>query len=160
MSCGSLLWWWCYEKEAFHNGLPPFSYQIASYCGLSTILPEVSTSRVKDIVRGAGNATFVGNIMKTGDPEYSERGFVYGTLHNPTLENDTNVIAAGKGKGEFTSNVTNLQVGVTYYVRAYAKNEYVTVYGEEVTVDFRAILPEVTTVSVEVKDNTTAYFIG
>ena len=129
-------------------------------CDFKAIHPAVTTGAVKDIARSAGTATFVGTIVEEGDPIYTEHGFVYSTLHNPTLENDTTVIAAGKGKGEFTSNVTNLQVGVTYYVRAYAKNEYVTVYGEEVTADFSAILPQVTTVSVEVKDNTTAYFIG
>ena len=129
-------------------------------CDFKAIHPAVTTGAVKDIARSAGTATFVGRMVEEGDPIYTEHGFVYSTLHNPTLENDTTVIAAGKGKGEFTSNVTNLQVGVTYYVRAYAKNEYVTVYGEEVTADFSAIAPQVTTVSVEFKSNTSAYFIG
>ena len=124
------------------------------------ISPKVSTGEVKDILRSAGTATFVGTIVDEGDPIYTEHGFVYSTLHNPTLENDTNVIAAGKGKGEFITNVTNLQVGATYYIRAYAKNEYVTVYGEEKVADFKAIPPQVTTVSVEYKSNTSAYFIG
>jgi hypothetical protein len=51
-------------------------------------------------------------------------------------------------------------VGTIYYVRAYATNTQGTAYGEEVTVDFRAILPEVTTVSVEFKSSTSAYVIG
>ena len=124
------------------------------------VLPQVTTQAVTDISRTNGRATFHGTIVDAGEPSYTERGFVYATMHNPMVGSDTKIVAAGKGTGEFSANASNLQVGQTYYVRAYAKNEYVTVYGEEVTADFSAIMPEVTTVSVEVKDNTTAYFIG
>ena len=149
-----------YYVRAYATNEQGTAYGEEVECDFKAIHPAVTTGAVKDIARSAGTATFVGTMVEEGDPVYTEHGFVYGTLHNPTLENDSTVIAAGKGKGEFTSNVTNLQVGVTYYVRAYAKNEYVTVYGEEVTADLSAIMPEVTTDSVYVLDETTAYFIG
>ena len=124
------------------------------------VLPQVSTQAVTNISRTAGKATFNGKIVDAGEPEYTERGFVYATTHNPMVDSDTKVVATGKGTGDFVANATELVVGNTYYVRAYATNTQGTAYGEEVTADFSAIMPEVTTVSVEIKDNTTAYFIG
>lgn len=126
----------------------------------SDVLPQVSTQAVTNISRTAGKATFNGKIVDAGEPEYTERGFVYATTHNPMVDSDTKVVATGKGTGDFVANATGLVVGNTYYVRAYATNTQGTAYGEEVTADFSAIMPEVTTVSVEYKSNTSAYFIG
>lgn len=126
----------------------------------SDALPQVTTQTVTDISRTNGRATFHGTIVDAGEPNYTERGFVYATTHNPMVGSDTKVIAAGKGTGEFSANASNLQVGQTYYVRAYATNTQGTAYGEEKVADFKAIPPQVTTVSVEFKSNTSAYFIG
>ena len=126
----------------------------------SDALPQVSTQAVTNISRTAGKATFNGTIIDEGEPNYTERGFVYATTHNPMVDSDTKVVASGKGRGEFVANATDLVVGNTYYVRAYATNTQGTAYGEEKVADFKAISPEVTTVSVEVKSSTSAYFIG
>ena len=126
----------------------------------SDALPQVTTQAVTDVSRTNGRATFHGTIVDAGEPNYTERGFVYATTHNPMVGSDTKVIAAGKGTGEFSANASNLQVGQTYFVRAYATNTQGTAYGEEKVADFKAIAPEVTTVSVEFKSNTSAYFIG
>lgn len=126
----------------------------------SDALPQVSTQAVTNISRTAGKATFNGTIIDEGEPAYTERGFVYATTHNPMVGSDIKIVAAGKGNGEFSENVDSLKVGTIYYVRAYATNTQGTAYGEEVVADFKAIAPEVTTVSVDVKTNTSAYFIG
>ncbi len=126
----------------------------------SDALPQVSTQAVTNISRTAGKATFNGTIIDEGEPAYTERGFVYATTHNPMVDSDTKVVASGKGRGEFVANATDLVVGNTYYVRAYATNTQGTAYGEEKVADFKAISPQVTTVSVEIKSNTSAYFIG
>lgn len=126
----------------------------------SDALPKVSTQAVTNISRTAGKATFNGTIVDEGEPTYTERGFVYATTHNPMVESGKKVVASGKGKGEFVANASGLVVGNTYYVRAYATNTQGTAYGEEVVADFKAIAPQVTTVSVEFKSNTSAYFIG
>ncbi len=126
----------------------------------SDALPQVSTQEVTNISRTAGKATFNGTIIDEGDPIYTERGFVYATTHNPMVDSDTKVVATGKGRGEFVANATELVFGNTYYVRAYATNTQGTAYGEEVVADFKAIPPQVTTVSVEFKSTTTVYLIG
>ena len=124
------------------------------------VLPQVTTQAVTDISRTNGRATFHGTIVDAGEPNYTERGFVYATTHNPMVGSDTKIVAAGKGVGEFSANASNLRVGNVYYVRAYATNTQGTAYGEEKVADFKAISPQVTTVSVEIKSNTSAYFIG
>lgn len=120
----------------------------------------VTTQPVTNLVRSGGSATFTGTIVDMGDPAYTERGFVYATMHNPSVDTDSKLIVSGKGLGEFTGNVSGLVLGKTYYVRAYAKNVQGTAYGNEVVADFNAILPEVETTSVTLMSETKAYFIG
>jgi hypothetical protein len=77
-------------------------------------------------------ATLHGNISFKGDPEYFEKGFVYGITHNPTIENNFKKMVTGIGIGEYSSNIEQLTNGTIYYVRAYAKyGDMLTVYGEE-----------------------------
>ena len=126
----------------------------------SDALPQVSTQAVTNISRTAGKATFNGTIIDEGEPTYTERGFVYATTHNPMVDSDTKVVASGKGRGEFVANATDLVVGNTYYVRAYATNSQGTAYGEEKVADFKAIPPQVKTVSGTYTSTTTIYLIG
>ncbi len=126
----------------------------------SDALPQVSTQAVTNISRTAGKATFNGTIIDEGDPIYTERGFVYATTHNPMVDSDIKVVATGKGIGEFSTNATNLQLGNTYYVRAYAINEQGIAYGEEVSFDFNAIMPTIETGSVVNLTESTASFNG
>jgi hypothetical protein len=96
----------------------------------SQVLPTVTTQAVLNITATA--ATFNGNITSAGDPAYTEKGFVYGTLHNPTIE-DTYTIVSGTGTGIFNANITGLTAGTLLYVRAYAKTGASIVYGEAVS---------------------------
>ena len=98
----------------------------------SAVAPEVVTKTITDINYDKGAATLHGEIVKEGEPPYSERGFVYGTSINPTI-NDNKVVKDGSGTGAYSSYVTGLPTDVTFYVRAYAKNEAGIVYGESVS---------------------------
>ena len=84
--------------------------------------PKVSVDGVSDINVTKGSATFKGTIEDAGDPAYSERGFVYGTIHNPTL-NNTKIPVNGTGIGEFSADVTGLQLDKNYYLRTYATSK-------------------------------------
>jgi hypothetical protein len=96
-------------------------------------LPQVTTQSATSI--GATSATLSGSIVSLGDPAYEERGFVYGTVHNPTVEDDTKKLVSGRGLGDFSANITDLTTGTTYYVRAYATNTVSGAsYGAEVSI--------------------------
>ena len=114
-------------------------------------MPEVKTLEVTNKNIGAGTATFKGSILSLGDLGYTERGFVYATVHNPTI-GDTKAIAEGSGTGEFSSTATQLEEGKVYYIRAYATNSKSTVYGEEIEMDYTAVMPVVKTVSIVSKN--------
>jgi hypothetical protein len=109
-------------------------------------VPFVTTQAVSDI--GETTATFNGTIVNAGDPAYTERGFVYGTKHNPTVEDNTKKIAPGSETGTFSANVTALTTNTTYYVRAYATNNKGTAYGAEVS-----FVPHVVQYVVLLSDN-------
>ena len=77
-----------------------------------TVLASVITKQVSNVNPDSesASATFNGTIVDEGDPVYTERGFVYGTVHNPTVEDDTKKVATGSGTGDFSVNVSELEV--------------------------------------------------
>ena len=114
-------------------------------------MPEVKTNAVVSKNIAEGTASLSGTIVSEGDLPYTERGFVYSTVHNPTID-DTKIVASGSGLGDFNSKVSELEEGKIYYVRAYVTNAKGTVYGDEVSLDFTAKMPEVKTNAVVSKN--------
>ncbi len=100
-----------------------------SFVTLEMLLPAVTTSEVTSITMVSavcgGEVTFDGNAAVTS------RGVCWSTSQNPTVEDSKTT--DGEGVGAFTSNITELSQGTTYYVRAYAVNEMGVAYGEEVS---------------------------
>ena len=94
--------------------------------------------------------TVNGKVLTDGSTSINQRGFVYATSHNPTLDN--NSVNNGSGTGEYTSTITELTAGTSYFVRAFATNVNGTYYGNEVAVTTTAttpsVLPSVTTITV------------
>ena len=72
-----------------------------------------------------------GNITNDGGAEITERGICYNISTNPTMGNNT--VASGSGVGSYTSNLTGLNPGTTYYIRAYAINNTCIAYGNELS---------------------------
>jgi hypothetical protein len=128
----------------------------------TTILPlslaTVTTTAASTIT--ATTATLGGNVTNDGNATVTERGIVYATTQNPTTSNTK--LTIGTGTGNFTSNVTGLTAGTTYYFRAYAINSQGTGYGSQGT--FTTILPlslaTVTTTVVSTITPTTATLGG
>ena len=90
-------------------------------------VPVVTTADVTAIT--ATSAICGGEVMNEKGREVSARGVCWSSFSNPTIED--NHLVDGKGLGSFVSDITNLKKNTTYYVRAYATNEYGTSYGEE-----------------------------
>ena len=83
-----------------------------------------------------------------------QRVCVGALYHAPTI-NDSHT-SDGTGTGSFTSTITGLSQGTTYYARAYATNSMGTSYGDQVSFSTTAIIPTVTTITVSSITGTTA----
>ena len=101
-------------------------------------LAVVKTDSVS--AKTATGFTAYGTVVSDCDIPVTARGFCYSTQQYPTID-----ITVGKGLGSYQGNIRNLQVGTTYYVRAYATNETGIVYGEQKTVTTKDGLPVVET---------------
>ena len=95
----------------------------------SLYFPTVTTSSVSNIA--PTSATCGGNIISNGGASITERGVCWSTRHYPTIYDAHKSI--GNGSGSFNSSIAQLASNITYYVRAYATNQYGTVYGNEVS---------------------------
>ena len=94
------------------------------------LLPgSVSTMAVSSITNTS--AVSGGNITPDGGGAIITRGVCWATTANPTTANSKTT--DGSGYGSFTSNITGLLAGTTYYVRAYATDSEGTSYGNQVT---------------------------
>lgn len=92
-------------------------------------LPTVSTSLVSSITAIA--AISGGTVTADGGAFVTTRGVCWSTVENPTISNYITI--NGDGVGTFTSGLSGLSDGVTYYERAYATNSVGTVYGNQVS---------------------------
>ncbi len=75
----------------------------------------------------SSSAILGGNITDEGATQVSARGLVYGT----TTGSSTYSVTVGSGGGTFTSTLTDLTQGTTYFVRSFATNVQGTSYGAE-----------------------------
>ena len=90
-------------------------------------IPVVTTAEVTDVT---GSSAFCGGMVNDdGGLDIIARGVCWSTSHNPTLSDSHTT--DGTGTGSFTSSLTGLSASTTYYVRAYATNSLVTIYGGE-----------------------------
>lgn len=93
------------------------------------LLPIVITDAVSNIT--ATDADCGGEVLDEGSMPVTARGVCWSIYPSPSLTNShTN---DGTGLGVFSSRLTGLTAGTTYYVRAYATSGVGTEYGNEVT---------------------------
>ena len=93
--------------------------------GIVVLTTSVATSIT------ATSATTGGNISNDGGAAISARGLCWSTTPNPTIANPKSTNTGGVGT--FATNITGLNIGATYYIRAYATNSVGTSYGNEVS---------------------------
>lgn len=92
-------------------------------------IPEVFTESVSDV--GENSVMASGSVANDGGAEIEERGFVLSTGPTPTIE--TGIIRlAGTGVGSYSSQITGLLGGTSYYLRAFATNAEGTGYGNAI----------------------------
>ena len=133
-----------YYRYVAYNSVDTVELEEKNFTTIDGTLPSITTAEVSDIK--GHSAVCGGNISNDGSYDITARGVCWSTQPNPTTENDKT--EQGKGKGSFTSNITNLTLNTKYYVRAYATNAKGTEYGEEklfTTTDMPAVSTNTTT---------------
>lgn len=110
-------------------------------------LPEVELTSISNINSSTKTATFRGLIKNSGDPAYTELGFVYSTSNEMPTISDITIKAEVEQTNNFEVNVSGLSYGTVYYVRAYAINSGGVAYssGEVVSFSLPTNMPSVTT---------------
>ena len=113
-------------------------------------LPIVSTNEVFGIY--ANLATSGGEILEAGGIQIDDKGIVWDTISEPTLEKNCGSYSDGPGTGYFLAYMNGLTKNTSYFVRAYAINKYGVAYGNEVRFSTSdkifSVLPRVITKNV------------
>ena len=91
------------------------------------VVPVVTINTIDDIY--STTASCEGFVMASGGAAVTARGACWSTSPHPTV-NDSHT-TDGYGTGLFSSSITGLTPGTTYYMRLYATNSLGTGYGEE-----------------------------
>lgn len=97
----------------------------------TTMARPVITIEDVDYFSGQG-LVITCNIASDGGLTIKERGLVYGTTENPTIENNI-LTDLENGIGEYILEINEHQLTVPTYYRAYAKNDGGIFYGEQST---------------------------
>jgi hypothetical protein len=116
------------------------------------MLSTLSTLEISQLTKTSASSG--GEITSDGGGTIINRGLCYNTSTNPTIENF--VVPNAGGTGSFIGQMTGLNEGTTYYVRAYAVNSAGTAYGNEISfTTIASTAPVLTTVEVSLITHTT-----
>jgi FlaG/FlaF family flagellin (archaellin) len=116
--------------------------------------PTLTTNVISSIA--ATMAISGGVIANNGGAEISSKGVMWSSANVPYIGSYQGITNDGIGSAPFTSNLSNLSPGTTYYVRAYATNNGETGYGNLYTFTTTYNIPSVATSLVSNIDQTSA----
>ena len=102
----------------------------------------VTTGDVSNISINSAEAS--GEIIDLGNGA-AQHGHCYSTSPNATVAGSKTELGVPPGNGGFTSELTNLEAGTKYYIKAYLSNGSETVYGKEIS--FSTLSPSVPTLT-------------
>lgn len=105
------------------------------------LAPVLTTTELSVIT--SSSISTGGKITNDGGSPVTARGICWGTSQMPTIANDKTT--DGTGSGSFTSAITGLLPGATYYFRAYATNSIGTAYGNQLNKTTQAVLSTIST---------------
>jgi hypothetical protein len=120
--------------------------------------PSVTATAVPSAVTTT-TAASGGTVANNGGASITARGVVWSTATIPDLPDDPTMYSRttdNTGSGTYTSSITGLDPGTTYFVRAYATNNAGTGFAPEQPFKTDAFMPAVTTSDVTEVTTTTA----
>jgi plastocyanin len=106
---------------------PPLQTAVVSTVAISTITFSTAVSG--------------GNVSTDNGTAITTRGVCWSLTTGPIVAGSHT--SDGTGLGSFVSNLTGLQNGTLYYVRAYATNSVGTAYGDEISFSTATVQPAV-----------------
>jgi hypothetical protein len=116
------------------------------------VIPPVTTTDISAITKNS--AVSGGTISNDGGTPVTDRGVCWSTTINPTIASFKT--SDGTGIGNYPSNLTGLNSGTTYYVRAFATNNVGTGYGNQLTFTTNPDTPTVITATISYTSGITA----
>jgi len=131
-----------YYVRAYATNSGGTGYGNEYYFTTTTYPPVLTTTAVSSIT--GTSAISGGNITDDMGSTVTSRGVCWSTVPNPTKDLYTRT-SNGTGIGSYTSSISGLSAGTTYYVRAYATNNGGTAYGNEYSFTTNVVAPTVTT---------------
>ena len=115
-----------------------------SSCIKDPTLAVLNTDPATEIT--VSTAKLAGVITDDGGAEVTARGFCWGLVPNPTIQDDFK--PSGTGTGTFSATIENLQPNTQYYARAFAENSVGVAYGNEIVFVTSTAAPAVTTTPI------------
>ena len=109
--------------------------------------PQVVVTTSEPLLITAISAMGGGEVTVSDGTYIIVKGLCWATHENPTT-NDDFYQEAESGVGSFSISMTDLNIGTTYYVRAYAVTPNGTVYGDQKTFTTKDGIPTLTTAEV------------
>jgi hypothetical protein len=125
LSVGTTYYYAAYATNSAGTGYG----SVESFSTKSAITPTVTTTAISNIT--TTTASSGGNVTDDGGSNITVRGVCWNTSGSPTISNSHT--SDGSGTGSYSSSITGLTLGTTYYVRAYATNSSGTSYGSSIS---------------------------
>ena len=143
-----------YHIRAYATNKAGTAYGVdISFTTKPLVVPTVTTTAITSIT--LTTAVSGGNITDDGNADITAKGVCWATTAGPTIT--SSLTTDGTGKGSFVSNLSGLQPGITYFLRAYATNSAGTSYGNEITfTTIAVVVPTLTTAGITAIILTTA----
>ena len=113
-----------YVRAYVISGGVPYYSSLPQFFTTLVVIPTVTTTTIASIT--SSGAIVSGNVTATGGAAVSPRGIRYSlssSMSSPIS------FSSGTGGGTFSSTLSGLTVGTTYYVQAYATNSAGPAYG-------------------------------
>lgn len=91
--------------------------------------PAVKTVSI-NLDKATNFVTVVGEVTSEGSSAVTKRGFCWSTVNNPTVSDASTTNEFGPGK--YSTQISGLALGTTYYIKSYATNSSGTSYGNQI----------------------------
>lgn len=116
-----------YRAYVIQNGNPIYGNVVA----FTTTWQEAVVFTLEPTNVEGNSAKLKGQVTYAGDPKFYMRGFCYNTSGQPTI-NDPKIEQQSSMTGVYSMDITNLEAGVTYYVRAFVRQNDKVVYSDDI----------------------------